>query len=487
MSDLRRKAIHGLKWNFLSRLCEQGVHFVLGILIARYLNAEEYGLFAIIAVFVALSQALVDGGMSQALIQKKDSDESDATTMFVLNLCVSLLIAGVLCAIAPWVATFYERPILQSMMYCLAAIPVIDAFGRVQQALLTKNLRFDVQLIVQGTATLISGVVGLIMAINQWGVWSLVATAIISATLQSILLWLFYGWRPRGGFRWKSAREMSRFGLPLMGAGMLDTLFINIYSIIIPKLYSPTDLGFFTRARKLQQLPARNLTQTIGKVSFPVFAEIQDQDARLRKAVRKSVVTLSFVVFPTVIWLTAAADVVVEVLLTAKWLGCVAYLRLLCVAEMLFPLQVVNLNVLKARGKSGLFFGIDVLKKSLTVVSILITFRWGVSGLIIGQMCVAIIAYFLNSYYTSQTIRYSAWQQLADVAPNLGVSLVMGAVVIGIGQLSIESKLLVLLLQMAAGAAVYLGLTAALRLEAFSELWLTLTQRRRQASPQETT
>lgn len=280
--------------------------------------------------------------------------------------------------------------------------------------------------------------------------------------MRSITLWGVYGWRPKWIFDTSSLREMSRFGLPLLGSGLLDAVFSNIYSIVIPKLFSTSALGLFSRATSLQRLPSRNLTQAVGKVSFPAFAEVQHDAQRLRRGIQQSIVALAFIVFPVVCGMTAVADNLVEVLLTKKWLGCVLYLRLLCVSELLYPLQVINLNVLKARGRSDLFLKLEIIKRALVIVGIFVGYRWGVSGLIISQTVVSLIAYYLNSYYTSKVAKYSIWEQLSDVLPYLVVASIMGALVFVSGYLPIESRLLILSIQILVGVVFYIGTTVVL-------------------------
>ncbi len=414
--SLRQRAVRGVGWNFAAGFGNQSIQLVLGILIARQLDPDDFGLMGMIAVFVALMRALADGGLGAALIQKRNADDVDASSVFFLNLGAGLVLGGLMCGLARPIARFYGQPILQPMLYAMAAGPVLTALGRVHAAYLTRKMDFGTLFRVSVWAALISGLVGLAGAWCGWGVWSLVWMALANELTRSGLLWLFHTWHPRWVFSWSSIREMSAFGFPLLGSQIIGAIAQNITQIVVGKFYSPADVGLYTRARNLQRLPVANLTTAVGAVSFPAFAEVQEDLPRIRRGLRQAIRLLAFVVFPLVAVIAATAPALITVLLTEKWLGSAPLLRWMAIAELLFPLSVLNLNVLKARGEATLFFRLSLIKQILAFAILAGTCRISIPVIVLGQAFAAFLAYLLNSYYSWKVLGYSAASQLADVA-----------------------------------------------------------------------
>jgi len=423
-----------------------------------------------LAIFMAIAQSFINSGFGQALIQKQDATHIDECSIFYFNILVGFLAAGLLCLTAPWIAGFYNQPLLVPLTYVLSLNMIINAFGLVQTTLLTKHIDFKTQLKVSVIATVISGTIGVTMALNGFGVWSLVAQSLGSNLFRTILLWIFNTWRPALIFSLDSLRGMFAFGSRLLASGLLDTVFQNIYLMVIGKLFSPMALGFYSRGKALQQLPVANISGIISRVTFPVFSSVQDDKPRLKRGVRKALTMLVMINFPMMVGLAIVAKPLVLVLLTEKWAPCIPYLQLLCVVGMLYPLQVINLNVLTAQGRSDLFFRLEILKKILVVIAIAVTYRWGIIAMIYGQIATSCFAYLLNSYYTGKMLDYPITEQIQDLIPSLTLASIMGGGIYVLKYAPIVNQSTLLLVQIMTGIILYALLCYIFRISSFMEV-----------------
>uniref|UniRef100_UPI00345E0FBB lipopolysaccharide biosynthesis protein n=1 Tax=Syntrophus sp. (in: bacteria) TaxID=48412 RepID=UPI00345E0FBB len=299
--SLKHKTIGALFWSFFDRVGQNGMQFVIGIILARLLAPAEFGLIAMLTIFMAIAQSFIDSGFGSALIQKQDASHIDECSIFYFNILVGIVAAGMLCIAAPWVAEFYNAPILVPLTRILSLNLVINAFGLIQTSLLTKHIDFKLQLKVSLLATFFSGVIGIFMAYKGFGVWSLVAQSLSQNLFRTCLLWLVMSWRPSWTFSFKSLRNLFAFGSKLLFSGLLEIIFQNIYLVVIGKLFSPADLGFYSRAKMFSQLPVQNLSSSIGRVTYPVFSTIQHEKQRLREGVRKALSMITLLTFPLMI------------------------------------------------------------------------------------------------------------------------------------------------------------------------------------------
>ena len=464
---LRHKTTRALFWSFLETAGLQGIQFIISIILARMLLPEQYGLIAMLAIFMAIAQTFINSGFGQALIQRKNINHVDECSIFYFNILVSFLAAGLLCLAAPWVADFYNQPLLIPLTRVLSLNLIINAFGAIQTTLLTKLLDFKTQLKVSMIATFLSGTIGITMAFNGFGVWSLVAQSLSSNLFRTILLWFFTNWRPSLVFSLKALREMFGFGSRFLASGLLDTVFRNIYVVVIGKLFAPAALGLYSKAHKLQKFPTVSLSSIIGRVTFPVFSTIHDDSNRLKSCMRKALTTVAFANFPLMIGLALVAEPLILLLLKEKWLPCVPYLQLLCIAGLLYPLHVINRHILMAKGRSDLFLRLEVLKKILVVISIAVTYQWGIIALIYGQIIVSVVAYYINSYYTGKLIGYPLKEQVFDFAPYLGLGIVMGTAVYSVRWLAFSSSAVLLVSQVLAGVFFYTAMNYIFKMSAF--------------------
>ena len=471
LSSLENRAIRGVFWSATERLGPQAVQLMVSIVLARLLLPEQFGLIGMLTVFLALGAVFLNSGFGSALIQKQDATEVHYSSVFYTNILLSVVAAGILCLAAPLIARFYGEPILTPLTRVLSLNFVLSAFGLIQLFLMTKRLDFKTQTKASLIASLGSGVVGIAMAVLDFGVWSLVAQSVSMTLFNTLLLWVFNTWRPRKAFSLTALRELFGFGSRLLASGLLDTVFSNTYNIVIGKLFSPADLGYYTRAYTLQQLPSQTLGGVVGRVTFPLFAEMQGDRARMKNGFRKALRALALVNFPLMIGLLVCARPLVLTLLTDKWAPAIPYLQLLCIVGLLYPLHLINLTVLLAMGRSDLYFRIQLAKKVLIAVGIAITWRWGIMAIILGQILTSIVAYYLNSYYSGRMIGYSMRQQVLDVLPYLGAAAAMGAGAFGLTWLPVAQPAALLFMQVVSGGLIYGLLCRGFRLPVFMDAW----------------
>jgi O-antigen/teichoic acid export membrane protein len=469
--NLKNKAIRGVKWTIIEAIGLRGVQFVVGIILARLLQPEQFGLIGMLLIFMALAQVFLDSGFGAALIQKQDITQKDISSIFYFNILVGFIAAICLCGIAPWVAKFYNQPILTPLLRLMSVVLVINSFGLVQNVLLRKALDFKTETKVSLVASMLSGIVGVTMAYSGFGVWSLIGQQLSAAVFRTSLLWFFTSWRPIWVFSLQSLKSMFGFGSKVLFASLLNTFFDNIYYLVIGKLFSPTALGYYTRADNLQQLPSNTLAAMVSRVTFPVFSTIPDDSDRIKRGMTKALTMLALVNFPLMIGLAVVARPLVIVLLTDTWQPCVPYLQLLCIVGLIFPLHLINLNILQAMGRSDMFLRLEVIKKTMVALAIMITWHFGIMAMITGQVAVSFVGYYLTMYYNKKLLQYSIWGQIKDLFPYLINALLMGLVIYMMNYIQFQNILVSLLIETFVGFVVYVGLCWLLKLPVFLEIW----------------
>lgn len=475
--SLRQKAERGAVWSFIDAAGNRIVQFVIGVILARQLFPEQFGLIGMLNIFMAISQAFLDSGFGLALIQRKEITEADTSSVFYFNVAIGLFLTLLLYLTAPWVAAFYKEPDLVYLTRALSLVLAINSLGVVQTAMLTRHVLFKLQAKVSLISALCSGGFGVVLAYRGYGVWSLVGQQLARAILNVMLLWLFNSWRPSLMFSFRALRCMFVFGSRMLASNLLNQVFINIYYVVIGKVFTAADLGYYTRAGRLEELPTLTLTTVVTRVTLPVFSSIQDDDVRLKTGLRRALGMLMFINVPVMMLLAATALPLVTVLLTEKWLPCVPYLQVLCIQGLLYPLHAMNLNVLIAKGRSDLFLRLEMLKRGLTICNILVTWRWGVMAIIIGQVVLSFVGYFLNSYYSGKLLGYPARQQLRDIRGYFLSAAVAGAGVYALQYVGFPNAVLLLAAQVVFGLTAYLLLCRLFRLPALADGWRLVTER----------
>lgn len=427
--NLKVKTQKGLVWSFIERFATQGVQFLFGIILARLLSPEDYGTIAMPLVFLAIAQCIIDSGFSTALIRKPDLTEDDLSTAFYFNIGVGVVCYLLLFFSSPLIAEFYNTPILADLLKVTALATLFNPLCAVQQAILTRKIDFKTQAVVSLSGALVSGFAGLTMAYNGFGVWSLVCQQVGGYAIRTILLWLLGRWTPKRRWSWKSFHYLWGFGSKMLGSGLLDTIYTNIYPIVIGKFFSANDLGNYTRAQQFATLPSSNVTGVLQRVTFPVLSKIQNEDERLARNYRKILKLSAFLIFPMMLMLSAIADPLVRVILTDKWKGCIILLQIVCFSMMWYPIHAINLNLLTVKGRSDLFFRLEIFKKVCGVCVMCVTIPHGIIWMVSGGIVSSMIALVINTYYTGKLINVGYLRQMGDLLPIFGISFFMWLVI----------------------------------------------------------
>lgn len=472
LMSLKKQATIGLVWTFAQQFGNQLIGFVVSVILARLLLPEEFGLIGMIAVFVAIGNTLLHGGLTKSLIRGEDLNNEDYSTVFYFNLVASLLVYVIIYFLAPLIADFYEQSILIEILriYCLSFI--ISAFSAVQLARLTKSMDFKTQTMIAVPSAIIGGIVGVTMALLGFGIWSLVWSSIISASVNSIQLWIYSKWTPELNFNYKKFKIHLNYGYKLTLSELLDRIFNNIFLIVIGKYFSPAQVGFYTRAETMKQLPVSNLSNALNKVTFPLFVSIQNDEVRLRSVYKKLMQMVVFVITPVLIILAVLAEPTFRLLFTEKWLPAVPYFQILCITGILYPLHSYNLTILNVKGRSDLFLKLEVFKKILIIITLLVTIPLGIIAMLYGQVVISIIAFFINAHYTGKFINYTALQQLKDVFPIVLLSLVMGLFIYLLDYYGLGNNLDILRIMVGGvvGLSIYIFAAYRFKFDSFQEL-----------------
>ena len=467
--SLKQKTVKGVFWSSVERFSVQGIQFLVMIIMARLLTPKDYGLVGMVAIFIAVSQSLVDSGFSQALIRKQNRTETDNSTVFYFNIVVGALLYFILFAIAPWVADFYDSPELTALMRVVCLSVVFNSFVVVQRALLTVNIDFKTQAKASLTAAIVSGIVGISMAYSGFSYWSIVAQQLVNLGLNTLLLWIFARWRPRLIYSCNSFRELFTFGSKLMASGLLDVIYRNMYLLVIGKVFTASSLGYYTRAHQFAEFPSSNLTGIIQRVTYPVLCQIQNDDERLALIYRRFLRVSAFLIFPLLVGLSAVAEPFILLLLKEQWLFASTLLQIICFGMMWYPIHAINLNLLQVKGRSDLFLKLEIIKKIIAVIILCITVPMGLIAMCVGQIFSSIICLIINTHYTGKLIQVGFLRQMRDLLPTLLLSLTMWGVVYFIISF-LTGSLLQLITGICVGVIYYIAFAFLFRFPELKEL-----------------
>ncbi|VGO21028.1 Teichuronic acid biosynthesis protein TuaB [Pontiella sulfatireligans] len=469
MPSLGKQALHGAFWSFAERFGQQGIQFVIGIVLARLLEPKDFGVLGMIMIFFALAESVVDSGFGQALIQKQDASRTDESTIFWFNLLLGLFMAGALFLAAPWISSFYGLPLLKLVTQAYALNLLINSFGIVQNALLIKDLAFKRRMVAVLASMLISGLVGIFLAIQGFGVWALVVQSLVMNATRTVGLWMVHSWRPLFVFSTTSLRRLWKFGSHLLFAGLSNTIFDNIYLVIIGRVYSASDLGFYQRSKQLVMLTSYSLSQVISQVNFPLISRIQNDPIRMRYISEKIFRSTMLLILPIMTGLALIAPSLIQVVFGEKWMPCISYFQALCVVGILYPLNLLNLDILKALGRSDLIFRLEFFKKGLVLLNITIAWRYGIMALLLGQVCCSFLALIPNSFYNRRFIKFGILAQLSSIKGIVTSVAIAGVIAFLFGGL-LEGNLTKLLLQSVVYAILCSGILWMLKEPTFVEL-----------------
>lgn len=467
---LKGKTVKGVVWSALERFSVQGVSFVVMIIMARMLSPNEYGLVGMLTVFLAISQSLVDSGFSQALMRKMDRTETDNSTAFYFNVVVGIIMYALLCLCAPLIARFYDEPLLADITRVIGLSVVINSLVVVQRALFTSDLDFRTQAKASLLAAIVSGVIGIGMAASGFGVWSIVWYQLSNLGVNASMLWLLSKWRPKMTYSWSSFREMFGFGSKLMLSGLINTIYTNIYLIVIGKIFRASDLGYYTRAHQFAEFPSSNLNGIVQRVTYPVLCSIQNDDERLADVYRRFLKLSAFVIFPLMAGLAATSEPLILMLLNKQWAFTVTLLQIICFSMMWYPIHSINLNLLQVKGRSDLFLKLEIYKKILGVTVMCITIPFGLVAMCIGMVFNSVVALTINTYYTGRLIDVGFIKQMRDLAPTLLLSISMSVIVYACVELVPVANILRLIIGVIVGVIYYLSVAKVFRFKELAEL-----------------
>lgn len=467
-SSLKNKTIKGFGWSFVDNISNSGITFLVGLVLARLLTPVEYGIMAMIAIFIAVSNSVIDSGFSNALIRKINTKPIDYNTVFYFNLIVGFLFYAILYIASPSISLFFKEPILVSVTRVIGIVLIINSLAIIQRTVFVRNVDFKTQTKVSLIASLSSGVVGIGMAFYSFGVWSLVGQQLSRQLLNTCFLWVYSSWRPSWEFSSESFKEMFGFGSKLMLSGLIDTIYKNIYYIVIGRFYSSAQLGQYTRADQFKNIFSSNLTAVVQRVSYPVLSSIQNEPERLKQAYRQVIKITMLITFACMLGLAAVAKPLILILIGEQWLESVYYLQIICFAGMLYPLHAINLNILQVKGRSDLFLKLEILKKMVAIVPIVLGVVYGIEYMLWGSVFTSFIAYFLNSYYSARLIDYPTSQQIKDILPTFSISFIVAAAMWGLSFLPISIYLL-LLLQCVLGGMIAVFIYELIKPEEYQE------------------
>lgn len=464
--SLKNKTLSGLFWRFAERCGAQGIAFIVSIVLARILSPADYGIIAMVTVFIAISQVFVDSGMGNALIQKKDADNIDFSTVFYFNIFLCAAIYLILFLASPLIADFYNTPQLTPVIRVLSLTVVISSVKNVQQAYVSKYMLFKRFFFATLGGTIVAAVIGIALAYRGAGVWALVAQQLINASIDTLILWVTVKWRPIRAFSFNRLKSLFSYGWKLLVSTLINTVYNDIRQLVIGKIYSSADLAYYNRGRNIPNFVVNNINSTIDSVLLPALSEEQDHVERVKSMTRRAIKTSSYFMWPMMIGLAVVAEPLIRLLLTEKWMEAVPYLRIFCIIFAFQPIQTANLNAIKAIGRSDLVLKLEIIKKTIGLIILFAVMNYGVFAIAASLLVYNVIAQLLNSSPNKKLLGYSYLEQLKDILPCVGLSCIMALIIYPISMLGIN-YILILILQIAAGTVIYVAGSVLLKFDTF--------------------
>lgn len=468
-SKSRSVVLSGLIWRWLERVGAQGVQFIVSLVLARLLAPEVFGTIALINVFIAILEVFVDSGLGNSLIQKKEADDLDFSTVFYFNMVVCCVLYVGLFLVAPFIAEFYNMPELVWPIRAIGLILVISGVKNVQQAYVSRTMQFKLFFYATLCGTIGAAVLGIWMAVAGFGIWALIAQSLFNSTVDTIILWCTVKWRPRRMFSWERLKVLLTFGWKLLVSSLLDTGYNRLRQMVIGKLYTPSSLAFYDKGSHFPAIVVNNITSSINSVLFPAMSSEQDNKEIIRSLTRRAIKTSSYVMWPLMMGLCACAESIVTILLTEKWLPCVPYLRIFCITYAFYPIHAANLNAIKAMGRSDIFLKLEIIKKAIGLGLLFITMYHGVMAIAYSLLVSSFTSQIINSWPNRKLLYYRYEEQLKDILPSIALSVIMFAIVWSIKFLHLNI-IVTFIIQMLSGVAIYISGSLIFKIESFSYL-----------------
>ena len=456
-------------WRFAERSSAQLVTFVVSIVLARILMPEDYGQIALVTVFTNIMQVFVDSGLGTALIQKKDADDLDFSSVFYFNFVACITIYILMFLLAPLIANFYNDVSLIPIIRVSSLTIVISGVKGIQQSYVSRNMLFKRFFYATLGGTIFSAFLGIGLAYMGFGVWAIVAQQLSNTTIDTLILWLTVKWRPKKMFSLERLKQLISFGWKMLASSLLDTVYNNLRSLIIGKIYSSVDLAYYNQGDKLPSVIISNINTSINSVLLPTMSNAQDDRLRIKAMTRRAIKTSTYIMAPLMMGLAFCAEPIVRLILTDKWLPCVPFLRIFCITYMFFPIHSANLNAVTAMGRSDLFLKLEIVKKIVGLTILVLTMRWGVMVMAYSLLLSSIMSQIINSWPNRKLLDYGYLEQLKNILPGITLAILMGCFVNLIGLFHF-SDIVTLLIQVPMGAAFYIGVSAALHLESYEYL-----------------
>lgn len=467
--SLKSKTISGVYWSFLKTIANQGLSLFFHILIARVLLPSDFGLLGMLAIFISFSNLLVSSGLPSAIVQKKDLSERDKSSVFYFNIFIATVCYLIVFVLAPHISNFFGEPRLTAIARIYGLNILIYSFSMVQGALFEKYIDFKRITFINISSKLLGGFVGLSFAYSGFGVWSLVYMLLFTSSVNVLLLWSFSEWHPGLIFSFSSIKSLFGYSSRLLVSGVLHTIYLNIISVIIGKYYSASELGYYSQAKRLNQLPSQNLSNSVGVVMFPAFSFIQDDNEKMKIMFRKVIAVTVWMIFPLVLFTGAAAESLITILLTEKWLPMASYLKIICIGGIIYPINKINLNLCKAKGESGLYLKIEVFQKAVMFILIIFSIRFGAIALVVAEVIALYISIFFTMNMCGKLVNYSLFDQLSDILPTFIISIFTMIPIFIIGTI-VDLAYITIFLQIAASLIIYFGISHVFRFSAYVEV-----------------
>ena len=475
MAVNRKTIISNMLWRLAERCGAQGVSFIVSLILSRLLLPEAYGVISLITVFTSILNLFIDSGFKNALIQKKDADQLDYSTVFYFNIVMGVLLYGIMFAAAPLIADFYDRPYMVPYIRAMALTLILGGINGVQQAVVARRMQFKRFFYATLTGTVISAVVGISMAYMGTGVWALITQRLVNQAIDTVFLWYTVRWRPSLRFSMKRLKPMFGYGSKLLLSSFVNTLMGNMTGLIVGKIYTAELLAYYDKGKNIPNLVVQNLQAAVQSVLFPVIAGNQNQKEEVKKILRKSIMTSTYCIFPCMTGIAVCAEPLVRLLYTEKWIAMVPCLQLWCFCFAFYLWHTANLQVIQALGRSDIFLKIEIIKQFLSLGGILLSAPFGVLAMLTATCIVAVISLYINARPNVRLAGYGFWEQIKDVSPIICLNLLMGIAVYLVGCIAMPD-MIKLIVQILTGAAIYIGGSFVIKLEIFNYLFETVKE-----------
>ena len=459
--------IKNFVWRFAERCGAQLVTFIVSIVLARILAPEDYGKIALVTVFTAIMQVFVDSGLGTALIQKKDADDLDFSSVFYFNFAICLILYMIMFLLAPLIANFYRDESLVPIIRVISLTIVISGVKGIQQSYVSRNMLFKRFFFATLGGTIFSAVLGIWMAYAGAGVWAIVAQQLSNTTIDTLILWITVKWHPQKEFSWERLKKLLSFGWKMLASSLLDTIYNNLRNLVIGRIYSSADLAYYNQGDKMPSVIVNNINTSIDSVLLPTMANAQDDCTRIKEMTRRAIKMSTYAMAPLMMGLAFCAEPIIRLVLTEKWLPCVPYLRIFCITYMFYPIHTANLNAIKAMGRSDMFLKLEIAKKVVGIFLLILTMNFGVMAMAYSLLVGSVLNQIINSWPNRKLLLYGYTEQIKDILPSILLAVGMGGCVYFVGLIHLPT-IVVLLLQICMGAMIYIGISALLRFEEFT-------------------